>query len=58
MKIEEIRDLSDGELLDLYADVVRICHYDPCETPKWAKDLWAEGISYHEIGRIILGRMK
>ena len=57
MTLEEIKSLSNKELVELYADLVRVDHYDPCETPKFAKALWNEGISQYVLRNLIVERM-
>jgi hypothetical protein len=58
MTLEEVKNLKNRELLELYADMVRVSHYDPCETPQFAKDLWKNGIGQDELADIVLERMK
>jgi len=58
MTLEEVKNLNNRDLLELYADMVRVCHYDPCETPQFAKDLWKNDIGQHELQSLVLKRMK
>ena len=57
MTLDEIKELDNRELLELYADIVRVNHYDPCQTPQFAVDLRAAGISSYDIRAIVLARM-
>lgn len=58
MTLDEVKNLSNRDLLELYADMVRVCHYDPCETPRFAKALWENGIGQGELAALVLKRMK
>ena len=49
--------LDNEDLVDLYSDFVRVNHYDPCETPQFAKDLYEAGISVYDLKREVLKRM-
>lgn len=50
--------LDNEDLLDLYTELVRVDHYDPCETPAFVQELRAAGISQHHIKKFILERMQ
>lgn len=50
--------LDNEDLLDLYTRLVEVDHYDPCETPAFAQELRAEGISQYDLKRLILKRME
>ena len=56
-KLEEVKNLSNEELLDLYELMVRVDHYDPMETPKRAEEMHAAEINYEMLGKLILERM-
>lgn len=56
-KLKELENLSNAELLDLYELMVRVDHYDPMETPKKAKEMYAAKINYEILGELILNRM-
>lgn len=58
MTLEEVKSLDNRKLLELYANMVRTCHYDPCETPRFAKDLWSQGIGEDKLEELVLKRMK
>jgi len=58
MTLNDIKDLSNRDLLELFADKVRIDHYDPYETPKFAKELYEAGITQDHIFNIVLKRMR
>lgn len=58
MTLEEIRELDNDDLVDLYTEIVKVNHYDPCETPLFAKQLYAAGVSQYDIKKLILARMK
>lgn len=58
MNIEDIRKLDNEKLLGIYTDFVAINHYDPFETPQFAKDLYEAKISEDDLRGIILERMK
>ena len=55
--IKEINSLDNEDLIDLYTDVVRVNHYDPCETPQFAKNLQAASITQSDLRNMILSRM-
>jgi len=57
MTLEEIKNLDNFDLLELYASLVRVEHYDPFETPVFAKDLWKQHIDQHTLAQIIRIRM-
>lgn len=56
--LNEIKLLDNEDLVDLYAAIVRIDHYDPYETPKSAKTLYEAGITQHDIKKEIIVRLK
>lgn len=56
-KFEELKKMSNSELLDLYELMVRVDHYDPMETPKRAKEMYAANIDHEMIGELVLSRM-
>jgi hypothetical protein len=58
MTLEEIQNLKNSDLLELYSDFVRINHYDPYDTPEFAKKLYENNITLGDIAGIILERMK
>ena len=57
INIDKIRLLDNEDLIDLYAAIVRIDHYDPFVTPQFAKDLHDAGITQYDIKEEILSRM-
>lgn len=57
MTLQEIKDLDNYDLLELYAKLVRVEHYDPYDTPIFAKDLWQQGIDQDTIAGIVRERM-
>lgn len=57
-KLEEVKNLSNDELLGLYERMVRNNHYNPHETPSEIKEMYAANINYSMVGMLILDRMK
>lgn len=57
MTIQDIKQLKNSDLLELYSDFVRVNHYDPYETPEFAKRLYENNVSLGDIAGIILERM-
>jgi hypothetical protein len=58
MTLEDINNLSNKELLDLYSLYVKIDHYDPFETPKKIKNLYEINISVDDLYEILLDRLE
>jgi len=58
MTLEDIKKLKNPDLLELYSDFVRVNHYDPYETPEFAKKLFENNVTLGDIAGIILERMK
>lgn len=58
MTLEEIKNLRNSDLLELYSDFVRVNHYDPFETPEFAKKLFENNVTLGDIAGIILSRME
>lgn len=58
MTLQEIQNLRNADLLELYSDFVRVNHYDPYNTPEFAKRLYENNITLGDIAGIILERMK
>lgn len=57
-KLEEVKNLSNNDLLELYESMVRVNHYNPHETPEEIVEMRKAGISYNTVGMLILERMK
>jgi len=57
MILSEVVKLNNKDLLELYADLVRVNHYDPCQTPEFAVQLRKNSISEHFLQELILKRM-
>ena len=57
MNIEQIENLSNVELLDIYTLFVTEHHYCPYEMPEEIKDLYKNNISTDDIYQIVLNRM-
>lgn len=58
MTLDEIKNLSNTELLDLYSLYVKIHHYDPFETPEKIKILYKNNISIDDLYEILLDRLE
>jgi hypothetical protein len=58
MTLEEIKNLSNTELLDLYSLYVEIHHYVPFETPEKIKILYKNKISVDDLYEILLDRLE
>jgi hypothetical protein len=58
MTLEEIKNLSNTELLDLYSLYVKINHYDPFKTPEKIKILYKNKISVDDLYEILLDRLE
>jgi hypothetical protein len=58
MTLEEIKNLSNTELLDLYSLYVKIHHYDPFKTPEKIKILYKNKISVDDLYEILLDRLE
>lgn len=56
-KLEELKALSNRDLLELYELMVRVNHYDPGETPSEAKEMYKAGLNYEKIGELVISRM-
>lgn len=56
--IEEIKRMSNLELLELYSNKVRCDHYDPCVTPPDMQELYDANISADDLEKEVLGRMR
>lgn len=57
MNIEDLKELSNNELLDLYTLMVEYDHYDPLITAEKVVELRAAGIKTDMLADIILTRM-
>lgn len=57
-KLEEVKNLSNNELLNLYERMVRNNHYNPHETPSEIVEMRKAGINYDTVCMLILDRMK
>jgi hypothetical protein len=55
--IEEIKQMSNLELLELYTDKVRCDHYDPGVTPPDVQELYESKISADDLEKEVLSRM-
>jgi hypothetical protein len=58
MILEEIKNLSNTELLDLYSLYVEIHYYAPCEIPEKIKILYKNKISVDDLYEILLDRLE
>lgn len=58
MTLSEIKSLKNSDLLELYSDFVRVNHYDPYDTPEFAKRLYENSVTLDNLADIILERMK
>ena len=58
MTFDDIKKLDNHDLLELYTGLVRVDHYDPLETPKFAVDLHKLGIRQEDLASLVLSRMK
>ncbi len=56
--LEEVKSLSNRDLLELYDLMIRVNHYDPFETPEEAKRMYKAGINYSTLEQIVLERME
>lgn len=57
MKISDLKNVPNNELLELFALYTRVEHYDPIATPSEIVALREEGISKEDVSAIILDRM-
>lgn len=58
MTLDQVNTLTNSQLVDLYAESVRIGHYDPFATPQIVIDLRKNGITTDVLEQIILDRMQ
>ena len=58
MTLDEIKNLSNTELLDLYSSYVKIWHYNAFETPEKFKILCKNKISVDDLYEILLDRLE
>lgn len=58
MTLDDIKQLDNHDLLELYSGFVRVNHYDPFETPLFAQDLYKNNVRLEDIASIVLNRMK
>lgn len=58
MTLDQVKALSNLDLLELYTDMVRIDHYDPFETPEEITELRKNGIRADTLEALILERMQ
>jgi|688.fasta_scaffold16738_12 hypothetical protein len=57
MTLDEIKNLSNEELLDLYSDFVREHHYSPSRAPDKIMKLYENKISPDDVQEVVLERM-
>lgn len=57
MTLDQIKDLSDKALLNLYEQFVCTHHYCPMTTPDYIEDLYRNKISPDDIKEVILDRL-
>jgi hypothetical protein len=57
MTLDQIKDLSDKALLNLYEQFVCMHHYCPMATPDYAVELYRNKISPDDIKEVILDRL-
>ncbi len=55
--IEDVKNLSNADLLELYADFVRVYHYDAVGTPANIKRLRGAGVDLDALETMVLERM-
>lgn len=55
--LEEVKNMSNRELLELYDLMIRVNHYDPMETPELAKKMYDANINHNTLSKIVLSRM-
>jgi hypothetical protein len=58
MTLNKIKEMSNWDFHNLYASVVRVNHYGPCETPKFYLELQNAGISQCTLEEIVLEKMR
>lgn len=54
---KKLKSLSNRDLLELYDLMIRVNHYDPCETPEEAKRMYIQ-LNYSTLEQIVLERME